>query len=55
MCLIFMGNNLNIDSDPKGEYKWTGCWSDGAEQWTPESMQVLSHRFGHDGVSPRNK
>lgn len=49
-----MGENLNLDSDPKGEYKWTGCWSDGAEQWTPESMQTLSHRFGHDGVSSRN-
>ena len=46
--------DLSLNSDPKKRYKWTGRWSNGGEQWTPQSMQYLNHRFGHEGVSPRN-
>ena len=30
--------------------EWTGAWSDGSVEWTPEWMELLSHRFGDDGM-----
>lgn len=41
---------LNSFRNPWGQGEWTGAWSDGSEQWTPEWMQLLNHRFGDDGV-----
>jgi hypothetical protein len=37
--------------NPWGKSEWQGPWSDGSEQWTPEWMVLLNHKFGDDGVS----
>ncbi|KGQ02051.1 hypothetical protein PAAG_11232 [Paracoccidioides lutzii Pb01] len=36
--------------NPWGHKEWSGPWSDGSEQWTPEWMNLLQHKFGNDGV-----
>lgn len=41
---------LTLISNPWGVKEWTGAWSDGSEQWTPEWMELLGHKFGNDGV-----
>lgn len=30
--------------------EWQGAWSDGSAEWTPETMTLLKHKFGDDGV-----
>ena len=44
------GERLLRIRNPWGEKEWQGPWSDGSEQWTPEWMQLLNHRFGDDGM-----
>jgi hypothetical protein len=44
------GQRLLKLRNPWGRTEWTGGWSDGSEEWTPEWMQKLNHRFGDDGV-----
>jgi hypothetical protein len=44
------GERLLKLRNPWGRTEWTGPWSDGSEQWTPEWMKKLNHRFGDDGV-----
>jgi Calpain family cysteine protease len=40
--------------NPWGNSGWSGPWSDGSAEWTPQWMERLKHRFGDDGVgSPR--
>ena len=46
----YKGERLLLVRNPWGEAEWSGRWSDGSEQWTPESMQRLNHRFGDDGM-----
>ncbi|KAK2806710.1 hypothetical protein FQN50_005704 [Emmonsiellopsis sp. PD_5] len=36
--------------NPWGQKEWTGPWSDGSAEWTPEWMELLGHKFGNDGM-----
>ncbi|KAI4238817.1 MAG: hypothetical protein L6R40_005672 [Gallowayella cf. fulva] len=44
------GERLLRIRNPWGDTEWQGPWSDGSEQWTPEWMELLNHRFGDDGM-----
>ncbi|KAG6809999.1 hypothetical protein H0H92_013781 [Tricholoma furcatifolium] len=38
--------------NPWGRGEWTGPWSDGSREWTPDwlpALSVLKHKFGDDG------
>ncbi|KAF9888086.1 hypothetical protein FE257_009351 [Aspergillus nanangensis] len=43
------GERLVRLRNPWGKKEWSGAWSDGSEQWTPEWMKLLDHKFGNDG------
>lgn len=44
------GQRLLLLKNPWGKGEWTGPWSDGSKEWTPEWMMKLGHRFGDDGA-----
>ncbi|KFY01851.1 hypothetical protein O988_02506 [Pseudogymnoascus sp. VKM F-3808] len=44
------GQRLLLLKNPWGKGEWTGPWSDGSKEWTPEWMMKLNHRFGDDGA-----
>lgn len=43
------GHRLLRLRNPWGKKEWHGAWGDGSEQWTPEWMELLGHKFGNDG------
>lgn len=49
--LIDRKGETDANRNPWGKTEWTGAWSDGSAEWTPEMMLKLNHRFGDDGVS----
>lgn len=44
------GERLLLLKNPWGKGEWTGPWSDGSKEWTPQWMTKLDHRFGDDGA-----
>lgn len=44
------GQRLLKLRNPWGKKEWTGRWSDGSVEWTPEWMRLLDHKFGNDGI-----
>ncbi|ERF71854.1 hypothetical protein EPUS_01769 [Endocarpon pusillum Z07020] len=36
--------------NPWGNTGWSGAWSDGSAEWTPQWMERLNHKFGDDGI-----
>ncbi|KAK0497318.1 hypothetical protein EDD18DRAFT_149737 [Armillaria luteobubalina] len=46
------GKRFVVVRNPWGRSEWTGPWSDGSKQWTPEWLEILpklEHSFGDDG------
>ncbi|KAK0457825.1 uncharacterized protein EV420DRAFT_1687674 [Desarmillaria tabescens] len=46
------GKRFVVIRNPWGDSEWTGPWSDGSKQWTPEWLEILpqlGHSFGDDG------
>ncbi|KAK0437266.1 uncharacterized protein EV420DRAFT_1588780 [Desarmillaria tabescens] len=46
------GKRFVVVRNPWGFSEWTGPWSDGSKQWTPEWLEILpqlGHSFGDDG------
>ncbi|QRV99623.1 calpain family cysteine protease [Ceratobasidium sp. AG-Ba] len=45
-------NDVFSTSATRGQTEWTGAWSDGSKEWTPEWLALLpelDHKFGNDG------
>ncbi|KAJ7479666.1 hypothetical protein FB451DRAFT_163203 [Mycena latifolia] len=50
--LEYMGRRFLVIRNPCGQAEWSGPWSDGSKDWTPEWMDVLpilGHVFGDPG------
>jgi len=48
----YNGKRFVVIRNPWGRSEWTGPWSDGSKEWTPEwlpALQKLGHAFGDDG------
>jgi hypothetical protein len=48
----YNGRRFVVIRNPWGDTEWTGPWSDGSKEWTPEWLQALpalGHSFGDDG------
>ncbi|KAJ6629844.1 hypothetical protein B0H10DRAFT_1985516 [Mycena sp. CBHHK59/15] len=50
--LEYMGKRFLVVRNPCGQAEWTGPWSDGSKEWSPEWMDalpLLGHVFGDPG------
>ncbi|KAJ6629852.1 hypothetical protein B0H10DRAFT_1903736 [Mycena sp. CBHHK59/15] len=50
--LEYMGKRFLVVRNPRGQAEWTGPWSDGSKEWSPEWMDalpLLGHIFGDPG------
>ncbi|KAF9461074.1 hypothetical protein BDZ94DRAFT_1221970 [Collybia nuda] len=48
----YNGKRFVVIRNPWGKSEWTGPWSDGSREWTPEwlpALAALGHSFGDDG------
>ena len=46
------GKRFVVIRNPWGCFEWTGPWSDGSKEWTPEwygVLKELDHKLGDDG------
>lgn len=43
------GKRFVLCRNPWGKSEYTGPWSDGSKEWTPEWLSLLDHKFGDDG------
>eukprot|EP01130_Rhizamoeba_saxonica_P002364 TRINITY_DN12184_c0_g1_i1.p1 TRINITY_DN12184_c0_g1~~TRINITY_DN12184_c0_g1_i1.p1 ORF type:complete len:959 (+),score=191.59 TRINITY_DN12184_c0_g1_i1:30-2879(+) len=48
-CVELEGNRLLLIRNPWGKFEWTGRWSDGAKEWTPEILNKFEVCFEDDG------
>lgn len=46
----YNGERLVMIKNPWGESEWSGPWSDGSKEWTPEALKDLEFQFGDDGI-----
>ena len=46
----YAGNRLLLVKNPWGDTEWSGPWSDGSKEWTPEALKELNYTFGNDGI-----
>eukprot|EP01098_Paradermamoeba_levis_P006598 TRINITY_DN2744_c0_g1_i1.p1 TRINITY_DN2744_c0_g1~~TRINITY_DN2744_c0_g1_i1.p1 ORF type:complete len:348 (+),score=98.62 TRINITY_DN2744_c0_g1_i1:53-1096(+) len=49
-CQEIKGNKLMRIRNPWGSKEWSGRWSDGSAEWTPELLKHFNYEFHDDGT-----